>query len=386
MPVRRQHTKSRHGCERCKRRHIKCDEAGPPCGHCISRQVECKYPDILRHSRLSGQIEEAEGPLADQAATHNVNAESLEQLQSSYPPWTVDRTRELQLMHQWSLKTCHSFSPGLSETFQDYVVHQALQFPFLMDSLLALSSLHLATEQPDSNDSTYHRRDALHYQGCAVPAFRAALEIVSPSNCNALFACSVIMMACAAVSPSLQRNDENSSLDRTSTLHDLTLMFPFVKGIHSIIDQARSWLVDGPFQSAILMHPDEEWTLPSRNASLVPAVLRELYEEETSRVSETRVCYGRAIKILDACSQNEELVIPWIVVVGKDFVDRVQSGEPLALLIYICWGALLGRSDTIWWTRVAGRSIVRSLAGYISSENTAWNGVVAWAREVVELF
>ena len=42
---RKAHTKSRAGCQACKRRRIKCDEAKPDCGYCTGRGVPCVYPD-----------------------------------------------------------------------------------------------------------------------------------------------------------------------------------------------------------------------------------------------------------------------------------------------------------------------------------------------------
>src|ERR1700742_2357411 len=51
MVPRRTHTKSRNGCDGCKKRHVKCDESGPPCTNCIARELECKYStaDPLHH-------------------------------------------------------------------------------------------------------------------------------------------------------------------------------------------------------------------------------------------------------------------------------------------------------------------------------------------------
>jgi hypothetical protein len=150
---------------------------------------------------------------------------------------STKRHRELKLMHHWTMKTCHSFSQLLSETFQTYVVQEALQQEFLMDALLALTSLHMATELPVMNEEReVYLSDALQYQSSAVPAFRAALENISPTNCDTLFACSVIMMACTVVFPSLETNLHSKVDVGKKVPNDLASLFQFVKGIHSIID------------------------------------------------------------------------------------------------------------------------------------------------------
>ena len=43
MPPRLSHTKSRRGCNRCKKRRVKCDEVHPTCGACRRHNVVCEY-------------------------------------------------------------------------------------------------------------------------------------------------------------------------------------------------------------------------------------------------------------------------------------------------------------------------------------------------------
>ncbi|KFY40544.1 hypothetical protein V495_05380, partial [Pseudogymnoascus sp. VKM F-4514 (FW-929)] len=45
MPPRRSHKKSRAGCQRCKLRKVKCDEAHPICGNCTKHGVPCDFDD-----------------------------------------------------------------------------------------------------------------------------------------------------------------------------------------------------------------------------------------------------------------------------------------------------------------------------------------------------
>ncbi|KAJ6083557.1 hypothetical protein N7467_007692 [Penicillium canescens] len=69
---------------------------------------------------------------------------------------------------------------------------------------------------------------------------------------------------------------------------------------------------------------------------------------------------------------------------GEEFVDQVEKEEPLALLIYICWGALFGRLEEMWWAKVAGEVIVKNLAECIT-ENEESDEVVRWAKAKVEI-
>ncbi|KAJ5182134.1 hypothetical protein N7449_012281 [Penicillium cf. viridicatum] len=43
MSLRRSHPKSHHGCDRCKRRRVKCDEQHPACKNCVRLGQNCNY-------------------------------------------------------------------------------------------------------------------------------------------------------------------------------------------------------------------------------------------------------------------------------------------------------------------------------------------------------
>ena len=286
-------------------------------------------------------------------------------------------------MHHWTLKTCSSFSPILKEVFQTYVVEQALHYPFLMDGLLALTSFHMAAELPiHSSKKAEFLGDALHYQSRSLPAFRIELENVSPINCDALFACSVVMMACTVISPSLESNTDDKLATRVRVPPDLKSLFHLVKGIHSIIDQARPSLDEGPFHFIIQPWSGADPTFLFSEDGTLPPVLKKLC---CGIDGPSQKIYGHAIDTLEHCALAEGMVIPWIVMAGGDFVEQVQSEEPLALLIYICWGALLGRLEGMWWARVAGKTIVQSLAEHLMHHSEEWDEVVRWAKDIVEI-
>ncbi|EDO18141.1 hypothetical protein Kpol_1031p47 [Vanderwaltozyma polyspora DSM 70294] len=40
------HNKSKNGCENCKRRRVKCDEAKPACKKCSNMKLDCNYPKV----------------------------------------------------------------------------------------------------------------------------------------------------------------------------------------------------------------------------------------------------------------------------------------------------------------------------------------------------
>lgn len=252
-----------------------------------------------------------------------------------------------------------------------------------MDALLALTSFHVAAELPtDSSEKAEYLGDALQYQSRTLPVFRIELENVSPINCDALFACSVIMMACTVVSPSMESNTDDKLATRVGVPTDLISLFHLVKGIHSIIDQARPSLDEGPFNFIIQPWSGADPKFLSAEDCTLPPVLRKLCCGIDAPLQKI---YGHAIDTLEHCALAEGMVIPWVVMAGGEFVEQVRSEEPLALLIYICWGALLGRLEGVWWARVAGKTIVQSLAEHLVHQSEEWGNVVRWAKEIVQM-
>lgn len=374
MPPRRTHAKSRNGCEQCKARHKKCDETGPPCTNCISRGSDCRYPNsAFQHYHWSGHSLKI-GEAQEESIT------PLVQLRQLNPD---SRMTELGLMHHWCLKSCYSFSPGMSDIFQNYAVQLGLRHEFLMNSLLAFTCFHKAAEGVKSNSNYVSIiSDAFRYQDRTLPAFRAELEQISPSNCEALLLCSMIMMACAAISPSLDINND-SELERNSkTLHpSLTSIFFFAKGIHSVIDRTRPWLDESPLKPAIQLYPKEYWTTSPPEGNIIPFELKRICDNTSV---ETRETYKREVIMLENCSaRDESMALAWVVEVGESFVSRIQEKEPVALLVYICWGALIGCSKYSWWARLAGQTVVKRLAFMISIKSEEEKVILNWAKEKI---
>ncbi|KAI9927724.1 hypothetical protein MW887_002576 [Aspergillus wentii] len=272
-----------------------------------------------------------------------------------------------------------TFSEKLHAIFLDDITNTALSqhntYTYLLDSIFALTSLHMASDAHESNSD--YIKNALEYQNTAVPAFRSALENVTESNCDALFASAILLMTCAIVSPLLSKQDTTAS--------SLLLLFDFVKGVHYIISTGREWLQNGPFREFITIHPVEE--LLSDEIPLKPPIQ---YLQILDPTNAKNNVYDRAIKILNYCFINDDLAIPWLLIVGDEFMDELQNREPLALMIYMYWGVLLSRLDGVWWAKLAGRKLVGELSVSILSGNIPgcgkeWKEAGIWAKREVGL-
>jgi hypothetical protein len=137
MPPALSHKKSRHGCQRCKARKVKCDEGHPVCRDCRRHNVPCEY--VYTNPKgldTTGDTQVAEkGPIGSDRNS---------------VPFHPDHRRllELQLLNHFTTVVSESFpSTSESETMLNlytiYTINLSFEHPLLLNSVLALSALHL---------------------------------------------------------------------------------------------------------------------------------------------------------------------------------------------------------------------------------------------------
>ncbi|CZR58894.1 related to regulatory protein involved in control of sterol uptake [Phialocephala subalpina] len=302
---------------------------------------------------------------------------------ASIAPFT--RLRELELMHHWCTKTCHSFTVKLTDVFQSHAVKEALKHEYLADSLLALTSLHIASETSDPVVAASYVNTALQYQNNAVPTFRAALQNVTQSNCDAIFTSSILTMACSIVSPLLPAGDNDKAKSPTESI---LLLYDFVNGISSVVDISRQWLESGPYR-VIFRSSSQREVEPLRESEALPAIIQLMNLNNTvtgianSPLHQTYEC---AIGQLKKCfGEDKHSAVTWLAMAGEDFTNQLQKREPMALLIFMYWGVLLDKLDEMWWAKYSGRKIVEELSENLRGYGNEWEEATRWAKIQVGL-
>ncbi|KAF6842430.1 C6 finger domain-containing protein [Colletotrichum musicola] len=215
---RRSHKKSRNGCQNCKRRRIKCDEAKPECGQCLKASILCGFAnacvslDSLESSGASNgassgtqarkrgrprkdwdAIFKRPDPVCIDPALSDVSAYSTpgssgmdldvlvpDILPSSSWIWTVE---DLELQHHWM--TSKDLCPGDSALWREKVPVLAFSNHCVLHLLLATSALHMARERPDES-SRYEDVAEGHYS----VGLRQVMEImpnINKDNCGTLY-------------------------------------------------------------------------------------------------------------------------------------------------------------------------------------------------------
>ncbi|KAK4181455.1 hypothetical protein QBC36DRAFT_83363 [Triangularia setosa] len=249
-PPRRSHTKSRKGCDSCKRRHIRCDESFPQCRNCTKHKVRCPYNDITQADERScspdkpdlmwnPQIEEEINQWKDTGVFPFPNI---------YPaPAPYDLTVEqLRLIHhvasisdQMDRLDANGFTLWTRRI--PTIIQIGATYDYVLHALLAFSATHLAhlTDCPLVGNMAYEHR------GIALNRLQEAIGCFSRENSDAILAASLVL--------SWQATDWKSWTQ-------------LMQGTSTIIDAMESWKHESLFGDFIA----ESSTFPTGPPSPTP--------------------------------------------------------------------------------------------------------------------
>ncbi|KAJ5126731.1 hypothetical protein N7448_007510 [Penicillium atrosanguineum] len=200
-PPRKSHTKSRNGCKTCKRRHIRCDETFPQCRNCTKHNCRCDYQDMS--SAQGSPPTSRRGP--DLLMSPEIELEIENWHRTGVPPypelmqcpqsgWSKLSRSDLRLihhiiglsidLHRRQLSNCTVWAQKMPN-----FLAIALSNDFVMNSILALSSFHLAFLTRDQET----KQLAYQHKVTALRGLQTALGAFSKDNCEAILAASILL-------------------------------------------------------------------------------------------------------------------------------------------------------------------------------------------------
>lgn len=413
MP-RKAHTKSRYGCDNCRRRRVKCDEQGPPCTNCILRQLQnCKYSRVLPANlianarRASNQLPGSpSSPLsrpppvaiANNHASAHAHTTGLAQPQTSgssnglssddqgpHSPRTFQPVDQLELMHQFATVTYKSLCVSDSEkhTWQTLVPRLGLRHRYIMNGILALASLHIATTLDSSSSVRARYVDTgLEYHSMSLEPFRLAIANLSEDNCDAAFAQSIVTTAFSLA------YTQFISRDNPRMTENIIQVFELLQGVKKILTLGQSWInlelfLHGPFWENISAALDED-TASAMNQLV--ALNERLHVEQgdgPDRIHQEVIDRLRHCFMKFSVSPDPAPVLGWLAAVDKGFIESLRQRMPFSLLILAYWGVLLaGLDGQRWWARGSGRALVSELLETLrgAQEDPLWEDCVGWVR------
>ncbi|KAK2745701.1 hypothetical protein FQN57_003598 [Myotisia sp. PD_48] len=405
MPPRRTHKKSRNGCEPCKLRRVKCDERGPPCTNCVNRELPCNFSAgaLARRQRESdlkdvspysspypAQPEPSRPASKENAPAHTYYLEPGAKLIS--PHTTSTRIREFELLHKYSTETYKSISsvPVNEYVWQVLIPRKAFSCDFLMNGLLALASLHIASGLEHPAAAAPYIDNALEYHTPASSLFRTALNNITPLNCEAVFAFSIITIVFKLSLSQLISDGKEYG----SALENCIAIFELLRGVKGIIEVSKSWLEVGWFSSGVNFKQDVP-LINDRDTELAFQKLRafndemlaatDMNPEQEQQLNYNNVLLSRLEQFFSRFKETGDLssVIAWLAFLEKQTISDLGQGERFALLAFMHWGVLLHQlDDRVWWAKGAGRAVVMELLSMLQPGDELAD-LTEWPRQQI---
>ncbi|KFY31588.1 hypothetical protein V493_00976 [Pseudogymnoascus sp. VKM F-4281 (FW-2241)] len=414
---RRVHKKSKNGCQECKRRHMKCDERRPSCVNCTTSERSCIYvgsgrkpPSLPTASRSSSPaLSNASrasyvGSTATTPATAAHWNGSFSPLRSPVPwdrqnqftpssisPAIAGSTIEpasprpqpandavnmlhMELLYHALNEESVYISSGHTYTqmMTEIVIPSALSHPFLMNELLAISALHLATVRP--NRQQHLENVAEELQTSALLLFNQSCQEVTNSNRLPMFVFSSLM-ANHVFYTTFKSHSENFHV----FLEEFVKYMQLHRGVRSVI--ANNWeQLRGLTTKALMI--DDQSALPTHGDPQGDECDSIRHLLDTSDLSPaTRKIYTEAVSSLQWGFDAQRvrhvvgLAFAWPIQISGEYLELLKQRRPEALAILAYYAVMLHAHRKAWLVGGAGRYIIESISGYLG---TYWEDWLAW--------
>ncbi|KAL2865933.1 Zn(II)2Cys6 transcription factor [Aspergillus lucknowensis] len=344
MPSRAAHSKSRHGCSRCKQRRVKCNEAAP-CQHCVKRHEACS----LERSPFAPRPDPPVPLRLINLPTNLTNYPASE-------TWGMD----LFLMSHFTSSTVQTLVPRVDvlTLWRTVVVEDATLHPFLLHGMLAISSLHLASLRPAAQRPKY-AWFCQHHQAHAISQYRRVLQDVNLDQMGPALAMAQIIafLTLAALSDNALPREKDQPVATEDGFRDILALFTVLRGVLPILHDSpyRDRFRTGPYGVVVSVYKHIHSDIPclpaparSRYELLRTDCLNDLIAAEKS--SERAVC-RKAIDDLEIVHSNgvqmaasnahpgveprldSLCLMKWAATVSSDFLALLHGRHTAALVI-----------------------------------------------------
>ncbi|KAJ5724417.1 hypothetical protein N7493_006145 [Penicillium malachiteum] len=380
MPLRRSHTKSRKGCLECKRRHVKCDEVLPKCTLCKRRKLECNYPPDPDNpdspSTRDGSETGARTPGSDRSMQ--------------------TRMVEMRLWHQYLTSTYLGLArDGLSAYHLSMTIPQmAIAHPYLLDSILALTALHLASVETDNSQTWLE--EAMQYQSQTCAGLSKVIPEITQEQYGPAFVASVFIMLYAQGFPVI--SPDTSAVDGLEKVMEVRRL---ISGCAMLFKKITELGIEGELQGW-LSSPDTEEILDSRshnghapvedNEKLfdlhkkIMGSLDQLGSTIEGDTSPNQTIFKSTWQFLHQAIEpwpkigGHGGVIAWPLFVTDEFISLVRDGDWLARILFLHYASAMRLMCNRWYVRDWGRRLVLATVQPLEEIPAMWIDTISWMK------
>ncbi|KAH7311375.1 hypothetical protein B0I35DRAFT_63675 [Stachybotrys elegans] len=324
MPSRSWHSKSRHGCRQCKKRHIKCDLRQTGCENCSKKGLEC---DFQQQRNVSASRPDSAAWQLSTTHTSSHTGRSLHDLSLPCSGGKLICLVEDNPMAAWD--------PVLVMHIQK---HAFLQHAFRALAILRSNENLLNT---GANDYV----DAYRLHLAALGDFRCYLANAGKLNWvpTVMFTMAVIIIEIRGL---VTQQDRHSLVNMLTTLRSSATL------VASVAARFMKQREEGERQrhAAVLQLPLVRLATQQRIAELDHAISALDINNDLDAHYQQSISALKDWLIRTQCRPRTwGHLIQWPASLGDEFIESVHLGQPLALLLYYYWASAIGDGLKSWF-------------------------------------
>ena len=268
---------------------------------------------------------------------------------------------------------------GLSSPETEAMIHltvrEALNLPFLMDELLAVSAAHKSTLS-EAGLRDYYRIEATRLQTRALTQFNAAMPDISDENCLAVFLFSTFL------GQHVLFDTFSSHGDLATVLDKLVQCLSVHRGIAIIA--GRSWPAIRKYMPPEFSE-EAERQMPAFDADhrgTECARLLELLDRSELSPPSRQACCAAVGALQQMISSQQAVQAPssrrliavqqWPVRVPEGYIALLAQRRPEALVILAYYAVLVHQARDFWVVGDAGRFLIQSISQHLGSYWAEW--------------
>lgn len=261
---------------------------------------------------------------------------------------------DLELLYHWFSSEITGMVHG-KEVLQMATFRLGFTHVFLLHGILALAAIHLGHLNP--NQRSFYLVKSFSHQNLALQAFQTALQDISPNNCEAIAAFSILL---SVQSYAHQRMTGIDNLDHNDRM---IMSMELVRGAATIITSWKVVVLNGDI-ARIFGAPAFD-LLPAGKVPELVALTNFLNEPhaEANAVA-ARTSAEAAGELHHWCAINNSAtrygisginaVLVWPCRLSVDYMQLLKKREPCALVVLAYYVVLLQQYDSFWmiqrWT------------------------------------
>ncbi|TGJ80930.1 hypothetical protein E0Z10_g7841 [Xylaria hypoxylon] len=291
-------------------------------------------------------------------------------------------------------KLLHNFKTGVldggiydvatAEAYMGMTIREAVQAPYLMDQILALSAANMSVKRPHQRQ--FYQAEAAHLQTRGLVLFNAAQALEATDNALAGFVFSILLSQQVLFDALLIRTDFPVLLEK------LIAAFRICGGVR--IMGGKSWpFIMAQYQQqaginlpdVFLPNPGVETVFTMKLAQLGTFLANASLDPSTLSICNAALTCLRHLsftsKSYEYSAFQTTRLLHWAVAVRPEFIKLLEERRPEALIIVAYYALLIHDTRDYWLSGDAGAFIIRSITKFLGNYWAEW---LAWPNEVLD--